>query len=58
MTAHHLMTAHHPQILKLNSSRQRIDHALLDAVVNLTEYLHALAFPQCAGRSASGPTPC
>ena len=52
------MTAHHPQFLKPNSSRQRIDHALLDAPVNLTEYLHALALSQCAAPLASGEIPC
>ena len=52
------MTAHHPQLLKPNAYRQRIDHALLDALVNLNEYLHALALSQCAARLASGVIPC
>lgn len=52
------MTAQHSQLLKRSFHRQRIDHALLDALVNLNEYLHALALSQCAGRSASGVTRC
>ena len=52
------MTAHHPQLLKTNSLRQRLDHALHVALVNLNEYLHALALSQCAARSASGATLC
>ena len=52
------MTAHHPQLLKPNSHRQHVDHALLVAFDNLNEYLHALALSQCAARSASGVTAC
>ena len=52
------MTTHHPKLLETNASRQRVDHLLLDALVNLNEYLHALALSQCAARSASGATPC
>ena len=51
------MTAHHPQHLKPNACRQHVDHALLDALDNLNDYLHALALSQCAARSASGVTP-
>lgn len=52
------MTADHSHLLKPNSSRPRIDHTLLDALVNLNEYPHALALSQCATRSASGVTRC
>ncbi len=42
------MTAHHPQLLDQDPYRHRVDHALLDALVDLNEYLHALAFPMRA----------
>ena len=51
------MTAHYPQLLDQDPYRHRVDHALLDALVDLNEYLHALALSQCAARSASGVTP-
>ena len=48
------MTAHHPQLLKPNSYRQPLDQALLDALVNLNEYLHELAFRMRGAVAASG----
>jgi hypothetical protein len=52
------MTAHHPLLLDRDRALFRVYESLLVALVDLNEYLYALALSQSAARSASGVTSC